>query len=186
MGVEISKIRLLARHSGESIMRYVADAPLKSLRADLGLPSSSSSSSSSSAAFAAAPASKAADGLAAARLRKLEAAMVQLQSDVQGAARDMVGLAAGYLIPEPRVFVQNTATSAVHLAKPNDNRHSLCGWDFGAARKKGPGAPFRFVPCLNGVPGILLCKTCLPTERELALSLGDSVPVDLEVSGDED
>ena len=123
----VSKIRLLPRHSGESIMRYVADAPLKSLRADLGLPSSSSSSSSSSAAFAAAPASKAADGLAAARLRKLEAAMVQLQSDVQGAARDMVGLAAGYLIPEPRVFVQNTATSAVHLAKPNDNRHSLCG-----------------------------------------------------------
>ena len=36
-GVEISKIRLIARHSGETIMRYVLDAPLQSIRADLGL-----------------------------------------------------------------------------------------------------------------------------------------------------
>ena len=98
----------------------------------------------------------------------------------------MVGFAAGYLVPDPRVFVQNTVSSSVHLAKPNDARHTICGWDFGAARKKGPGPPFRFVPCLNGLPGHVICKTCLPTERALALSLGDAVPEDLEVSGDEE
>ena len=36
-GIEINKIRILARHSGEAILRYVAEAPLRSLRADLGL-----------------------------------------------------------------------------------------------------------------------------------------------------
>jgi hypothetical protein len=35
-GVEISKVRILARHSGDAILRYVSDAPLKSLRAELG------------------------------------------------------------------------------------------------------------------------------------------------------
>ena len=37
LGLEINKVRLMARHSGETIMRYVADAPLRSLRSDLGL-----------------------------------------------------------------------------------------------------------------------------------------------------
>jgi hypothetical protein len=35
VGVDINKIRILARRSGETILRYVADAPLKSLRSDL-------------------------------------------------------------------------------------------------------------------------------------------------------
>jgi len=42
LGLEINKIRLLARHSGETIMRYVAEAPLRSLRTDLGLAPSGS------------------------------------------------------------------------------------------------------------------------------------------------
>lgn len=37
MGVAINKVRILACHSGDTIIRYVAEAPLKSLRADLGL-----------------------------------------------------------------------------------------------------------------------------------------------------
>lgn len=36
-GIEVNKIRILARHSGEAILRCVADARRKSLRADLGL-----------------------------------------------------------------------------------------------------------------------------------------------------
>jgi len=35
LGIYINKIRILARHSGETIMRYVQDAPLKSLTAEL-------------------------------------------------------------------------------------------------------------------------------------------------------
>ena len=45
MGIEINKIRLLAHHSGDAIHRYVQEAPLRSLRADLGLPSAGMSSS---------------------------------------------------------------------------------------------------------------------------------------------
>ena len=37
LNIEVNKIRLMARHSGEVIMRYVQDAPLRSLRADMGL-----------------------------------------------------------------------------------------------------------------------------------------------------
>ena len=37
LGIEVNKIRILARHSGDTILRYVSDAPLKSLRSDLGL-----------------------------------------------------------------------------------------------------------------------------------------------------
>ena len=36
-GIEVSKIRIMARHSSDAIMRYVADAPLTTLKADLGL-----------------------------------------------------------------------------------------------------------------------------------------------------
>ena len=36
-GMEVNKLRIIARHSGDTILRYVSDAPLKSLRADLGL-----------------------------------------------------------------------------------------------------------------------------------------------------
>ena len=127
-----------------------------------------------------------ANDLVLSRLRKLESAMVTLASDLQSQAQEMVGFAAGYVIPEARVFVQNTSTGAVHLAKVHDSRHSICGWDFGAARKKGLGPPFRFVPCLNGMPGRLLCRICLPTESALACALGDAVPVDADLSGDED
>ena len=185
MGVEINKLRILARHSSDAILRYVADAPLKSLRSDLGLPSSAFSSASSSSTFAAGGQSSKAMDLVLSRLRKLETAMVTLSSDLQTQAQELVGLAAGYVIPDARVFVQNTSTSAVHLAKEHDNRHTICGWDFGAARKYTAAPPFHFVPCLNGMPGHFLCKTCLPTERALALALGDAVPDDVEMSGDE-
>ena len=37
LGLGINKSRLLARHSGDTILRYVQDAPLRSIRTDLGL-----------------------------------------------------------------------------------------------------------------------------------------------------
>ena len=38
LGVEISKIKILARHSGDAIYRYVADTPLTTLRTDSRAP----------------------------------------------------------------------------------------------------------------------------------------------------
>ena len=36
-GMEVNKVRIMARHSCDTILRYVAEAPLASLRADFGL-----------------------------------------------------------------------------------------------------------------------------------------------------
>jgi hypothetical protein len=36
-GVEVNKLRILARHSGDTILRYVGEAPLASIRLDLGV-----------------------------------------------------------------------------------------------------------------------------------------------------
>ena len=39
VGLDVNKLRILARHSGDMILRYVADVPLSSIRSDLGLTS---------------------------------------------------------------------------------------------------------------------------------------------------
>ena len=49
-GVEVDKIRILARHSGDAVLRYVAEAPLRTLRADLGLPAAAVDSAQPSGA----------------------------------------------------------------------------------------------------------------------------------------
>ena len=141
MGVEVVKARILARHSGEAILRYVADAPLKSLPADLGLASSAASSSSSAAPFGPGG-SLATSALVPARVRKLEAAMAALEDTVQAQARGLVGVASGFARPGDRVFVQNTATATIHQAKAHDGGHTMCGWRFLGARKRG-AAPFQ-------------------------------------------
>ena len=89
MGVEVNKVRILARHSGDAILRYVADAPVKSLRSDLGLCSASAASSSSSAVFG--PQGQGTSALVQARVRTLEAAMQRLEASMQTHAQDMVG-----------------------------------------------------------------------------------------------
>ena len=185
MGIEVNKIRILARHSGEAILRYVADAPLKSLRSDLGLGASTPTMSSSASSFGTGSQSSSSSTLVHARLRKLETAMMALQSDLQSQAQDLVGLAAGFAKPDDRVFIQNTATATVHYAKQRDDGHTICGWRFAPARMKTAGLPYRFVPCLNGIPGTMLCERYLPTERAVALALGGDVPLDIELSGDE-
>ena len=81
--------------------------------------------------------------------------------------------------------MRNRTLVIVHYAKQHDDGHTICGWNFTAARMKPAGSPYRFVPCLNGIPGTMLCEKCLPTERAVALALGDDIPLDIELSGDE-
>lgn len=94
----------------------MAEAPLRSFRADLGLvprPGAAPSCNVSFAAGAAAPSSKDLD----ARLRKLETAMANLEATVETHAQDVVGLATGLERTNTRIFVQNTVSVAVHYAK---------------------------------------------------------------------
>ena len=97
--------------------------------------------------------------------------MDDLRVDMQTQAQDLIGLASGFARIDARVFVQNTATSAVHCAKSNDAGHTVCGWRYAGARKRGAGAPCRIVPTLQDMPGHMLCERCLPTERASALHL---------------
>ena len=74
--------------------------------------------------------------------------MRNLESTVQAQGQDVVGLAFGFAPIDTRIFVQNTVTAAVHYAKSNDDGHTICGWRYIAARKRGAGLPYRFVPTL--------------------------------------
>ena len=112
--------------------------------------------------------------------------MKTLQADLQTQAHDLVSIAAGYAQPDRRVFVQNTDSAAVHFARARDDGFTACGWRYSTARSASSSPAYRFVNCLNGIPGHLLCKACLPTERAIALSLGEAVPLDHELSGDDD
>ena len=161
-GLEVNKIRILARHSGDTILRYVSDVPLRTLRADLGI----RNPSSSTAPLSMGPGAKAAGVTQLrSRLAAFEAQLAQLDRRVQSQSQDMVGLAAGYIHQAPRAYVQNLSSSAVHLI--SDEGRTVCGWKFSRSR-----TGTRAMNTLRGVPGILLCDTCLPSERTLACALG--------------
>jgi hypothetical protein len=174
-GIEINKVRILARHSGESILRYVADAPLLSLRSDLGL-------SVTRASLSTAVDAKASSSLGP-KLARLEKAMCLLRSDVLAQAQDVVALATGYARTDTRVYIQNLITATVHLAIRLDDGHVACGWRFATARRTASGLPYRVIQSLVDLPGGMLCERCLPTERAVALSAANSV--DIVLSGDE-
>jgi hypothetical protein len=182
LGVEIAKLRILARHSGDQILRYVQDAPLRCLRTDLGLPANGGPAGSLSF--------RAAGGIPApvrARIRKLEDTIDALRAEVTTVAGDMVSLATGFARTDDRIFVQNTITAKVHQARPNDDGSTLCSWRFIAARRKGPGKCFRFINNLVNLPGTMLCEACLPTEHAIAKAVqtADLSGDEMEISGDE-
>jgi hypothetical protein len=174
-GVEISKVRILARHSGDAILRYVADAPLKSLRSDLGIrsarvpPGALASPNVASAVHA--------------RIRKLEAALTTLQSEVQTQASDVVALATGFARTDDRTYIQNTITATIHCARSIDGGHAICGWRFATARRPLNGMAYRVISTLVNLPGTMICERCMPTERAVALSMSNAD--EIELSGDE-
>ena len=116
-----------------------------------------------------------------ARLSLLEQALTSLQDSVQTQAQDVVAIAAGFCRTDRRIYVQNTASAAVHFATSSDTRSTACGWPFGTARRlRSGGPPFRIIDNLVDIPGTMLCETCLPLERTIALSVRDAL-----LSGDE-
>ena len=193
LGVEIKKIGILARHSGDTIMRYVSEAPLRSLMADLGLakpgmaprtPARGGAAPRTPALCAPAPSTPitvgisrqpAMDSMLAARVRKLEAAFSKMELDLNAQAQDVVGIVTGLARDDRRVFIQNTYTSTIHFARSNDDGHTSCGWRFATAR-----STYRVVQSLRQLPSTMLCEKCLPTERLMAANL-----VEVELSGDE-
>ena len=180
-GIEVNKFRILARRSGEAILRYVAEAPLRSLRADLGVGSSPGDGAKGLPFIQSGSASTSA--LVRARGRKLEASLQRLEETVQAQAQDAVAMATGFPRTDNRIYVQNAVTAAIHKAKGSDDGHTVCGWRYAGARKKVPGLPYRVVTSLVDMPGTMLCERCLPTERAIAVGRYNAYNADL--SGDE-
>jgi len=154
--MEVNKVRIIARHSGDTILRYVSEAPLKSLRADLGL-NSIPGNETPNMHFMAGDKSKL-SAIVRARVQKLEDALNRLEATVQTQAQDVVALAIGFARTDNRVYVQNTATATIHMARCGDEGRTICGWPYARARARGTELPFRTIHCLNDIPGMLLCE----------------------------
>ena len=161
MGIEVSKNRIVARHSGDTILRYVADAPLRSLRADLGLGSPAASSSSQSVQFGTTGYNQTTAHLCA-RVRKLELAMNRMADIVQTQSQDIVGIAIGVARTDDRVFIQNMKSAIIHHAKANDGGRAMCGWRYVSAGRHGAGQPYRIAPSLANLPGNMTCEKVPP------------------------
>ena len=180
LGIEINKIRILARHSGDTILRYVADAPLRSLRGDLGLSDIRPQAPASSHSPGEVAVSSTRSSVVNRRLRSLEASLERMGKEVQSQAQDLVGLATEFARTDMRIFVLNTVTAAVHFARSSDEGHTACGWPFARVCRTATGPAFRIISNLVDIPGTMLCERCLPTERALAMRL-----MHVDLSGDE-
>ena len=157
----------MARHSGDTILRYVADVPLKSLRADLGI-CSIPGTDGHNRHFMAGDNTKLTAAVRA-RVAKLENALSSLDAIVQTQAHEVVALATGLARTDNRAYVQNSATVTTHMARCGDEGHTICDWAYARSRARGSEIPVHTVHCLNDIPGMLLCEKCLPTERAVAV-----------------
>ena len=154
-GVDVNKTRILARHSGEAVYRYVAQAPLKSLSADLGLPGSTSSSIN-----------------AQANHQRMTLMLGELTRKVEKQDRLIAALQATVQTPEVAVYVQNMRTLAVHMCRPGDSTHTACGWSVGPAQQCR-GA-IRWLASTVGEPWTNLCERCLLPQRQAARLLANA------------
>lgn len=157
----------------------MAEAPLRTLTADVGLadcsqvPARPAVGSSSSAPVEVSL-------TLTNRVRKLEQAMSRIREDLQAQAQEPVGIATGYARTDKRLFVQNNTIAVVHFAMTHDEGHTIFGWRFATVRRNGLGPAFRILHDLVDPPVTMLCEKYLPTERAIALSV-----LDVDVSGDE-
>lgn len=157
-GISVEKIRILARHSGDTVLRYVAEAPLRTLRADLGLPEPGNPTSGLS-------------GTATAKSvrDKLAKAMARLEEHES----QLTAIRALVTTPNVRVYVENLLKGSVHGMREGDACYTVCGWYVGPERAKRGGV--RWLRSVADVPWWQLCERCLLAERQSAkLLAGES------------
>ena len=180
LGIDINKIRILARHSGEMIMRYVQEAPLKSLRADLGL------TPQGTAVMPFAATGRNGDTVGMQRVHKLTEAMGRLEALLEEQAQEIADIKAAAAVEAAPQFVRRLITATVHRLRPSDESRTICGISVtGAtfrARRQDSSKTYLPLEKLDDIPGILLCDRCLHSERAAAL---ERELVDAAISGDE-
>ena len=148
-GAEVSKIKIVARHSGEAILRYVAEAPLASLQHELGRSATATKGFNDSAAF-----------------KNLQRQLKLLSAKFDEQQATIAALST--LQSEHRViaFVQNLSTLAIHGQRAGDSSTTICGMKVGSARIKRGAV--RFLNTIQGECWETLCEHCLLPERNAA------------------
>ena len=166
-------------------MRYVQDAPLRSLRSDLGLTPQGTLPSP----FAVA--SRSVDTVSQRRLHSLTVAMSRLEELVEQQNLEIASLRTSAASDPLPSYVQHTVLDTVHRLRPLDVARTICGIDVKASFKAQPHSQshrrvniktYAPICSLAEVPGILLCERCLKTERKAAL---ENELIDAALSGDE-
>ena len=180
-GLEVNKIRILARHQGDTILRYVKEAPLATIRADLGM-----AARIHQVANAAGPDPRVDEHKR--RIKTLETKVSELSRIIEGHVGELAHLQSASRAAPVGDLVQNCATAPykVHRASTTATGRALCGWSFDGdtyrARRRTPAKAFRIVQSLEGIPADVICERCLPKEHAAALQ-GDIIHE--ELSGDE-
>ena len=117
LGIEVAKIQILARRSSDAIMRYVAEAPLATLRHDLGLTSQTPHAFTNRAKSIAAKVKHIDDVLADHDKR-----IAACESIVFGASSSET-TAGNY-------YIQNAVSLAIHSLPTQTSTSTRCGWDY--------------------------------------------------------
>ena len=184
-GAEVNKIRILARHSGDTILRYVGDTPLRSLKADLGIAAQHSDTSVRPSRASSSDAS----------MRKsisaLTMAMTRMEATICDHADEIQSLAVAAHAVEPPQYLQHPTTATIHVVRPYDASRFVCGYKFrgdtyrtrnGRRKHKREELVFDPVQTIVNIPGAMLCERCLRVQRAAAFQRDLA---DADISGDE-
>ena len=158
-GVPVETIRIMARHSGEAVLRYVADAPVSNLSEQVARQAQLRVSN---------PDNDLASQVSSLRLQ------MQKQDET---IRDLSALVRKN---DHIAFVQNVHTLAVHGLRPGDSSTSMCGWKLGPAKLKRGSV--RYLSTIKGEPWHTLCERCLQPERAAAKAIACTNAGDLDRS----
>ena len=153
-GVEVAKLRILARHSGDSIMRYVAEAPLTALRADLGLVTAAGGASGSAVENPV--------GCTAKQAKQLKKALRTMRDHEER----ITALQTIVAKPPVAIYVENVTSQVLHAMRPGGGSHTMCGWHVGTKTTARTGV--RYTDTVQGTPWWQVCDRCMPAERNAA------------------
>jgi len=152
-GLDVNKVRILARHSGETILGYVGDAPVRDIASDLAAASSQARSSVPSS-----------------QVTSQQLKHINDMLDRQAARLD--ALYRQVMRAPGKVYVLNLQTEVLHATRPGDGAYTACGWWLGGALRttqrqgsthKWGGMSIR--SSCTGHPFQLMCEKCLQEER---------------------
>ena len=153
----------MARRSGDTILRYIQDAPLKSIRSDLGLALQGRAAKPSS------PSSSACSSIMSSKVAALETKVEELERILQVHAQLLTTLNEAVKQDTTMSFIQNTATATVHMTSPNAFGRARCGWKFDGptyrARRQISAKSYRPIASLDDIRGDMICGSCLSLER---------------------